>query len=42
MNIPDQHNFARRLDTSARPVVIDRTTWQADALTQKNLPSSVI
>src|SRR5438094_1125653 len=29
MNTPDQHNFARGLDTSALPAVVDRATWQA-------------
>jgi predicted dithiol-disulfide oxidoreductase (DUF899 family) len=29
MNTPDQHNFTRGLDTSARPAVVDRATWQA-------------
>ena len=30
MNTPDQHNVARGLDTSARPAVVDRATWQAE------------
>ena len=30
MNTPDQHNFARGLDTSALPAVVDRATWQAE------------
>src|SRR5947199_9202605 len=30
MNTPDQHNFARSLDASARPAVVDRATWQAE------------
>jgi len=30
MKTPDQHNFARDLDTSARPTVVDRATWQAE------------
>lgn len=30
MNTPDQHNFARSLDTSAQPAVVDRATWQAE------------
>src|SRR5215467_5974964 len=29
MNTPDQHHFARGLDTSALPAVVDRATWQA-------------
>src|SRR5215813_9602702 len=29
MKTPDQHYFARDLDTSARPAVVDRATWQA-------------
>ena len=30
MHTPDQHNFARGLDTSALPAVVDRATWQAE------------
>jgi len=30
MNTPDQHNFARGLDTSALPAVVDRAIWQAE------------
>ena len=30
MNTPDQHKFARGLDTSALPAVVDRATWQAE------------
>jgi len=30
MNTPDQHHFARGLDTSALPAVVDRATWQAE------------
>ena len=30
MNTPDQHNFARDLDTSALPEVVDRAVWQAE------------
>lgn len=30
MNTPDQHNFAKGLDTSALPAVVDRATWQAE------------
>src|SRR5436305_3852498 len=30
MKTPDQNNFARGLDTSARPAVVDRATWQAE------------
>ena len=30
MNTPDQQNFARGLDTAARPPVVDRATWQAE------------
>jgi len=30
MNTRDQHHFARDLDTSARPAVVDRATWQAE------------
>jgi predicted dithiol-disulfide oxidoreductase (DUF899 family) len=30
MNTPDQHNFARGLDTSALPAVVDRATWQTE------------
>src|SRR5215471_13836080 len=29
MKTPDQHSFARGLDTSALPAVVDRATWQA-------------
>jgi predicted dithiol-disulfide oxidoreductase (DUF899 family) len=30
MDTPDQHNFAKGLDTSAMPPVVDRATWQAE------------
>ncbi len=30
MNTPEQHNFASSLDTSARPPIVDRATWQAE------------
>lgn len=30
MNTPDQQKFARGLDTSALPAVVDRATWQAE------------
>src|SRR5258708_34919861 len=30
MNTRDQHHFARGLDTSALPAVVDRATWQAE------------
>lgn len=30
MKTPDQHDFASGLDTSARPEVVDRATWQAE------------
>lgn len=30
MPTPDQHTFASGLDTSARPAVVDRATWQAE------------